>query len=191
MKRAALYVRVSTEEQKLDLQKDELIRFVSDRGWILSDVYEEKMTAARDNRPQLKKLLISAQQRKIDIVVCWRLDRFFRSLKDLVNTLQMLNEVGVEFVSLRDRLDLSTSQGKLMLHLLGAFSEFEASLIQERVRAGVQAYRKRHGKWGRPRSVDTEAIIRLRSEGLTYRQISKKLGISHGSVHATLSSGSK
>ncbi len=186
MKRVALYLRVSSEEQKLDLQRDELTRFVKARDWDLIEVFEEKMTATKGNRPELKKLLTSARQRKIDIIVCWKMDRFFRSLKDLVVTLQELGELGVELVSLKDNLDLSTSQGKLMMHLLGAFAEFEASLIQERVRAGVQAYRKRHGKWGRPKSIDSEAIIQLRNQGLTYRQISQKLSVGHGSVHSVL-----
>jgi DNA invertase Pin-like site-specific DNA recombinase len=133
--------------------------------------------------------MTDARQRKFDILLVWKIDRFGRSLKHLVNSLAELESVGVAFVSLRDSLDLSSPAGRLMAQLLGAISEFERSLITERVRAGIRNARNRGRRLGRPRlDVDHIRISRLRASGTSLRGISEQLGISLGSVHRDLRS---
>src|SRR3990172_9110225 len=135
MKRVGIYIRVSTEEQSSDLQRRELIEFCFNRGW-KGKIYDDSATGTHTNRPALKTLLKDCRQRQLDVVICWKLDRLARSLKDLVFMLQEFNSLGVEFVCPRDNIDLTTPAGKLMMHIIGAFAEFESSLISERTKAG-------------------------------------------------------
>ena len=107
-------------------------------------------------------MMKAARQRKFDVLVCWKLDRLFRSLKHLVNTLQEFEDLGIKFISLKDNIDLSTSSGRLMTHLIAAFAEFEASLIRERVTAGVRAKIQKTGKWGRISSRPDKQIENLK-----------------------------
>jgi len=184
--RIGFYVRVSTQDQSCDLQKNDLIEYCNKRGWPDFAIYEDKATGTNGNRPMLKQLLRDARERKIDLIVCWKLDRLFRSLKDLLVTLQDLTDLGVEFVSLRDNIDLTTSTGRLMMHILAAFGEFEASLIKERVRAGLKAARTKGTKLGRPIIIDVESVRLLRSQGLSITDIARRLGVSRSGVHKTL-----
>src|SRR5258708_1137164 len=126
-KRVAVYLRVSTQDQSTALQQQEIESYLIARGWTQTSYYEDKLTGTHGNRPQLKNLMSDVRQRQVDLVICWKLDRLFRSLKDLISTLQEFSELGVEFISLKDNIDLTTSAGRLMLHILGAFGEFEAS----------------------------------------------------------------
>jgi len=176
-KRIALYVRVSTSDQSTELQLRELIQFVQARGWPEPKIYEDKATGTNGNRPQLKQLLLDARQRRIDVVIIWKLDRLFRSLKDLISTLQELNELGVDFISLKDNIDLTTSSGRLMMHMLGAFAEFEASLIRERVRAGLRNAKAKGKKLGRPKKRNDEYICFLSKQGLSSRKIAEKINM--------------
>lgn len=109
VKRAALYVRVSTNEQNCDLQRLVLLRFLDTKGWKLFEIYEDMTTGTNANRPMLLKLLSDARDKKFDAIICWKLDRLFRSLKDLIITLQIFNELGIDFISHRDNLDLTSS----------------------------------------------------------------------------------
>lgn len=184
--RVAIYVRVSTQEQSCDLQRAELLAYAHARGWTVCEVFEDRATGTNANRPMLKLLLQAVRTRKVDVVAVWKLDRFARSLKDLVVMIQDFSELGVPLVSLRDNVDLSTTSGKLMLHLIGAFAEFEASLIQERTRAGLLNAKARGVRLGRPR-LDREGEIRaLRKTGKTYREIEAELGVSMGTIHRAL-----
>ena len=99
-----LYVRVSTQDQSCELQKRELTQFAAARNWTVVRVYEDQATGTNANRPQLKELLRDARERKVDGILLWKLDRFFRSLKDLVVTLQELSDLGVQFISLKDNI---------------------------------------------------------------------------------------
>lgn len=186
-KRVGIYARVSTQDQSCEIQIDELRQYVNARGWSEPVLYEDRgLTGTNGNRPQLKRLLADCRARRIDILVVWKLDRFFRSLKDMVTTLAELNELGIEFISLRDQIDLSTGAGRLLVHLISAFAEFEASLIKERVRAGLTNAKKKGVKLGRPAKANPEDVNLLRNEGLSIGQIAKKLGLSKGCVHKTL-----
>jgi DNA invertase Pin-like site-specific DNA recombinase len=185
--RVAVYTRVSTADQSTDLQRKELDAYVAARGWQSAAVFEDAgRTGTNANRPSLKKLIADCRERKFDVVVVWKLDRFFRSLKDLVNTLQEFQELGVTFISLKDHVDLGTSQGRLLMQLLGAFAEFEASLIKERVRAGLAAARAKGRVGGRPRTVDPAAVWSAYGEIKSVRQTAKRLGIAASSVQAAI-----
>lgn len=186
MKSVAIYCRVSTSDQNCQLQRDELSRYAQARGWNVHAIYEDQMTGRNVNRPQFQLALKDARSRKIDLFLVWKLDRAFRSMKDMVITLGELGELGVEFVSLKDNLDLTTSTGKLMTHILGAFAEFEASMIKERVVSGLAAAKRRGVQLGRPKTVDAEEILKLRKQGKSMRQISKALGVGLGSVSAAI-----
>ena len=188
--RVAIYCRVSTDGQSVDLQVNDLQEYATRRGWQIIEQYlDVGVSGSKESRPALNRLMNDARQRKFDILLVWKIDRFGRSLKHLVNSLAELESVGVAFVSLRDSLDLSSPAGRLMAQLLGAIGEFERSLITERVRAGIRNARNKGRRLGRPRlEVDGGRIARLRAAGTPLRAISKQLGISVGSVHRALRS---
>jgi DNA invertase Pin-like site-specific DNA recombinase len=132
-------------------------------------------------------MMSDARQRKFDLIAVFKIDRFGRSLRNLVNALAELESMGVAFVSIRDSIDLSSPSGRLMAQLLGAMAEFERALIQERVRAGIRNAKSKGKRLGRPPlALDTARIARLRASGASLRAISKLLGISLGSVHRAL-----
>ncbi len=144
--RAALYARVSTSNrgQDTDLQLRELREYAKQRGWTVASEYvDEGVSGSKDSRPELNRLMLDAKQRKIDCVLVWKLDRFGRSLKHLVNALAELEAVGVAFVSLRDAFDLTTPAGRLMFGVVAAMAEFERDLIKERVRPVLQSASQR------------------------------------------------
>ena len=116
----------------------------------------------------LKELLKDAGQRKFDIIICWKLDRLFRSLKNIIGTIQYFDELGIEFISLKDNFDLTTSSGRLMMQLVAAFAEFEVSLIKERVKAGLINAQKKGIILGRPRRLDAKQILSLKGTGHLY-----------------------
>jgi DNA invertase Pin-like site-specific DNA recombinase len=180
--RVAIYARVSTLDQSTAVQKQELAQYIAARGWQVISTFEDHATGTNTNRTDFRRMMADARARRFDSIVVYRLDRAFRSLSDMLMTLQELNDLGVAFVSLRDGIDLSTATGKLMAHVLGAFAEFEASLLRMRVRAGLDAARRKGVRLGRRPSVDRAAVLRLRADGRSYRQIAKALGISHGAI---------
>lgn len=146
--KAALYARVSTlDKQNPDVQLRELRNFVSARKWKLTAEYVDiGISGSKDSRPFLNKLMADAHQRAFDVLLVWKLDRFGRSLKHLVNAIADLEALGVAFISLRDHFDLTTPSGRLMFQIIGAMAEFERALIQERVRAGIATAREKDRK---------------------------------------------
>ena len=181
-RKIALYLRVSTNDQSTELQRLELLNYCTARGFSDVEVYEDiGKTGTNDNRPALKKLLTDARERKIDIVICWKIDRLFRSLKHLIVTLQEFEELSIQFISLKDQIDLTTSSGRLLMQIIGAMGEFEAALIKERVRAGLAVAKSKGIKLGRPRA-DHSRILRLRDNGVGNKAIAERLGISRDTV---------
>ena len=188
--KVAVYLRVSTTDQSTELQRKDLLKYVEARGLEVYSVYEDKASGTNDRRTNLKRLLDDASKRKFDIVLCWKLDRFFRSLKDLINTLQFLNDSGILFISYKDNIDMTTASGKLMLHILAAFGEFEASLIKERVIAGIKNAQSKGVKLGRPKKpCDVDEILKLKKQGLSIRNIATELGLSAGMVQRAIENG--
>lgn len=187
--KAILYARVSTtDKQDPEMQLLELREYVSRRGWELCGTFVDRTSGSRESRPALDEVISLCQQRRVDVVVVWKLDRLGRSLKHLVNILAEWETLGVAFISLRDNLDLTTPSGKLMFHVIGAMAEFERALIQERVKAGLAQARREGRRGGRPKRVwrpKTERRVRqLRNEGKSWQDVSREMRIPVGTLHA-------
>jgi DNA invertase Pin-like site-specific DNA recombinase len=184
--RAAIYARVSTANNGQDpsMQVRELREYCERRGWNLIREYVEiGVSGTKEKRPQLDRLMADAHRRQIDAVLVWKLDRFGRSLKHLVNSLAEFEALGIVFVSLRDNLDLSTPAGRLMFQIIGAMAEFERGLIQERVRAGLRNARAKGKQLGRPRAiVDASRIVSLRAQDKSWAAIAAELKVGEGTV---------
>ena len=184
-KRVALYARVSTSngQQDPEMQLRELREYAKHRELIIIDEYVDRMTGSKDCRPAINRLMGDAYQRRFDVVLVWKLDRFGRSLRHLVNAIAELEALGVAFISLRDNLDLSTPSGRLMFQIIGAMAEFERALIQERVKAGLRNAKAKGKKLGRPRAVvNIEEISELREQGLSWARITNQTGASKGTA---------
>ena len=187
--RVALYARVSTlNNQDPEMQLAELREYAGRRGWhIVEEFTDQGVSGCRESRPALNRLMSDACRRKFDAILVWKIDRFGRSLKHLVNALAELAALGVAFVSLRDNLDLSTPSGRLMFQIIGAMAEFERALIQERVRAGLRNARAKGRRLGRPRVfVDAARIASLRAQGRSWSEISTELRIGRGTAQRAL-----
>ncbi len=188
---AALYVRCSTSHQDTDIQKKDLTAFCSRRGWMVHRIYEDKgISGSKDKRPALDRLMKDARQCRFQVVVVWRFDRFGRSVAHLVNALNEFRELGIDFVSLNEALDTSTPAGRVLFAVIAAIAEFERSIIVERVKAGVRKAQEAGVRFGRPRKgFDYKRAVALRKEGLSYRQIADRLGVSHTTVLRSIGKG--
>lgn len=189
--RLALYARVSTlNNQDPEMQLAELREYADRRGWQVMEEYTDRgVSGSKESRPALNRLMADAYRRRFDAILVWKIDRFGRSLKHLVNSLAELAALGVAFVSLRDNLDLSTPSGRLMFSIIGAMAEFERALIQERVRAGLRNARVKGKRLGRPRVVvDATRIASLRAQGRSWSEIVTEMGIGKGTAQRALAS---
>jgi len=162
--RVGVYARVSTTDkgQDTELQLKDLRAFAHARGWQIHEEYvDEGISGILPKRPALDRLLKACRHRQVDVVLVWRLDRLGRSLKHLIMMLDELQSLGVAFVALHEQIDCTTATGQLMLHLLGAFAEFERALIRERVKAGLAHARTKGQQLGRPRLEIDHAHVRI------------------------------
>ena len=183
--RVAIYARVSKTSTLQDpsLQTHELREYAAARGWKIVGEYVDRVSGSKDSRPALNEMLADVHRRKCDVVLVWKLDRLFRSLRHLVNTLAELEARGIAFVSLRDDLDLSTPSGRLMFNVIGAMAEFERALIQERVRAGLRNARRKGTRLGRPKvDADGHLVVTLRNAGFSWRETCKRANLSKGTA---------
>jgi DNA invertase Pin-like site-specific DNA recombinase len=188
-KSVAIYARVSTDQQSVDMQLVELRDYVERAGWkIFREFTDEGFTGKNTSRPAFKEMMDLAKQRNFDVLLVWKLDRLSRSLKDLINTLDELGHLGIDFISFDNKIDTSTPTGKLVFQIIGAVAEFERDIISERVRAGLRNAKRNGKRLGRPplKPMIIEKARKLRVEGLSYRKIGKKLGISEGAVRMGL-----
>ena len=186
--RVALYARVSTHDQQtLPLQIRALREYAAKRRWTIVAQIKEVGSGA-SQRKLRATLLASARRREIDVVLVWRLDRWGRSVADLVSTLQELQHLGVAFVSLTEALDLTTPAGRAMAGLLAVFAEFEREILRERVRAGLDHARQQGKRLGRPPSVVHCAVQaqKLYRRGSSKSEIARRLQISRTSVRRLL-----
>ena len=186
--RVALYARVSTHDQQtLPLQLEAMRTYVATKGWTVAREVTDISSGAKV-RPEREALMKAARRREIDAILVWRLDRWGRSLPDLVVSLKELGELGVGFLSLMEALDLTTPTGRAMAGLLAVFAEFERDILRERVKAGIaqsQAKGKPHGRPATTRSKQEEART-LWAAGKNKSEISRELGLSRSSVRALL-----
>jgi DNA invertase Pin-like site-specific DNA recombinase len=185
-KRAALYVRVSTDHQSVDNQIQELAQIAESRGWVVVATYRDAGISGakgRDKRPGLDAMLKDANRRKFDIVMAWAIDRLGRSLIDLLRTIQDLEAVGVDLYLDQQHLDTTTPTGKLLFQVTGAFSEFERAMIRQRVRAGLNAVRVKIERDGQFKSKAGKVRRRLGRPGAEPHQIEharRELAKGHG-----------
>ena len=180
-KRVAIYARVSTVDkgQDVNLQLNDLKAYTQARGLTIYKEYIDHETGVKDTMTALNELLDDCRKRKVDAVLIWRLDRFGRSLKHLILTLDELKELGVDFISYKENIDLTTSTGQLLFHLLAAFAEFERNLIRKRVKAGLDNAKNKGKKLGRPSAtVDHDKVKEFRKAGKSIREIAEQLGVS-------------
>jgi putative DNA-invertase from lambdoid prophage Rac len=186
--RVALYARVSTHDQQtLPLQIRALNEYAAKRGWTIAAQIKEVGSGA-SQRELRTTLIAAARRREIDVVLVWRLDRWGRSVADLVSTLQELQHLGVGFVSLTEALDLTTPAGRAMAGLLAVFAEFEREILHERVRAGLDHARHQGKRLGRPPSVAHKAVEaqKLYRQAISKSEIARRLQIGRTSVRRLL-----
>lgn len=186
--RAGLYARVSTHDQQtLPLQRDALRGYVTQRGWTVVRQIEDVGSGAAE-RPRREELMKLARRRALDVILVWRLDRWGRSVADLVVTLRELTELKVGFVSLSEALDLTTPSGRAMAGMLAVFAEFEREILRERVKAGITRARQEGRPHGRPRTAALQAaeVRRLAAEQVSKSEIARRLGIGRTSVRRIL-----
>jgi DNA invertase Pin-like site-specific DNA recombinase len=186
--RAGLYARVSTQDQQtLPMQNRAMREYAARRGWTVA-LQVKEIGSGATQRELREKLLDAARRREIDVVLVWRLDRWGRSVTDLLATLQELEHLGVGFVSLTEALDLTTPAGRAMAALLAVFAAFEREILGERVRAGLAHARQNGKQLGRPAtaSMHADQVRRLRRSGLSKSEIARRLNIGRTSVRRIL-----
>jgi DNA invertase Pin-like site-specific DNA recombinase len=180
------YARVSTDDQNLDLQRDAL------RAAGCEKVYEDRISGAKAERPGLALALEVA--RAGDTLIVWRLDRLGRSLHDLILLARKLEEAGVGLMSVQEKIDTSSSGGRLIFHMFGALAEFERNLVRERTQAGLTAARARGRKGGRPKLLDParrQLAVKLYAEKQhTIGEICRMMGISKPTLYNYLAEAS-
>jgi DNA invertase Pin-like site-specific DNA recombinase len=162
------------------LQTRELREYCERRGWAIAGEYVDVgISGTKERRPELDRLMADAHQRRFDVIVVWKFDRFARAVSHLLRALETFRAQGIEFVSFSEQLDTSTPAGKMVFTVLGAVAELERGLIVERVRAGLRNAQAKGKKLGRPkRIVDATEIAELRARGRSWRKIARQLGVS-------------
>ena len=196
MKKAAIYVRVSTTnrtrggdafEQNPEVQEVPLRQLVQQRGWTLVQVYSDRLSGAKADRPGLNSLMNDARRGLFHVVLVWRFDRFARSIEQLVLALAEFRGFKIDFVSCQETLDTGTPMGKAMFTIIGAMAELERDVIRERVVAGME-FARRHGTKsgnaiGRPKRIfDRGEVVRLRESGLSIERIASQMRLGVGKV---------
>jgi putative DNA-invertase from lambdoid prophage Rac len=188
--RVGLYARVSTEDQQtIPLQIRAMREYAARRGWSIT-VQVKEVGSGASQRELREKLLEAARRREIEVVLVWRLDRWGRSVPDLLATLQQLEHLGVGFVSLTEALDLTTPAGRAMAGLLAVFAEFEREILRERVRAGLAQARQNGQRLGWPvtAALHADQVQKLYRAGLSKAEIARRLTIGRTSVRRMLTS---
>lgn len=188
-KQVVIYARVSTDRQSTESQLNTLREYTEKREWkVFKEYIDAGFTGSDTKRPAFNEMVADAKRRAFDVLLVYKLDRLSRSLKDLITTLDDLQSLGIDFVSYDNGLDTTTPTGRLIFHVVGSVAEFEREIIKERVRAGLENAKRKGKRLGRPpvssRLVDEAK--RLRSQGMSYRKIGKKLDIPESTVRANI-----
>jgi DNA invertase Pin-like site-specific DNA recombinase len=186
-KRAAIYVRVSTDKQTIENQVAALRQIAERRGWEVVEQYSNAGISGakgRDGRPGLDEMLKDASKRKFDVIMAWAIDRLGRSLIDLLGTIQTLEACGVDLYLDQQSIDTITPAGKLMFQVCGAFAEFERSMIRQRIHAGLKRAVAQGVQLGRPKvdpAIEKRIQAQLRS-GKGMRKVARELSVGTGTV---------
>jgi DNA invertase Pin-like site-specific DNA recombinase len=187
--KAVIYARVSTTEQTTDNQTLELEKVAKRNGWALEAVFEDTISGTKTDRPALQRLLQGVVRKEFDVVMVWDVSRLGRSLKHLVTLLEDFHAKGVNLYFHQQGIDTTTPSGKMMYQMCGVFAEFERSMIQERVKAGLDRARTQGKRLGRPPvpPIQLQKIVSLREQGMSYRKIANRVDLSVGKVHEAVS----
>ncbi len=187
-KKVAIYARVSTKDQSVDMQLNDLERYSKERGLKVFRVYQDNgVSGTKETRPALGELMNDAKKRRFDIVLVWRFDRFARSTKHLVNALYEFRNLGIDFISYQENIDTSSPLGEAIFTIISAMSKLERDIIAERVKGGLRKAKANGKKLGRPKNeVDTDKVIEYRKQNKSIRQIANELNLSKGVVQRTL-----
>jgi DNA invertase Pin-like site-specific DNA recombinase len=169
-------------EQAPENQLAELRQYAGARGWSVAEYVDRGVSGAKDSRPALDRLVTEAKRRRIDVVLCWRLNRLGRNLKHLITLIDALQAVGVGFVSLGEGIDTGTPAGKRQLNILGALPEFERARIAERVRAGLARVKAAGRRLGRP-AVNVDAVALEQTAHLSIRAAAQALDVPRSVPH--------
>lgn len=190
-KRIALYYRVSSDDQTVDPQRLELQDYCQRKGWSVTAEYSDQISGAKFTRSGLDRLMTAVRKRKIDVILCVKLDRLGRSFPHLAQMIFEFDSNGVALICTSQPIDTSSENpaGRLIMHVLIAMAEFERSLIQERTRAGLKVARAKGVKFGRPERPVTQKcreLVQSFREGniCTYRELAKALDCSVSRAHA-------
>lgn len=186
----ALYARVSTNDQQtLPMQLKAMRDYAKKRGWKIACEVQEIGSGSK-TRPKREDLLKAGRRREVDAIIVWRLDRWGRSVADLIGSIGELIDTGVGFVSLTEAFDLTTPAGKALSGMLAVFAEFERDILRERVKAGIAHARSKGKNHGRPATASLRAdeIRKLKKKGLNNFEIARKLKIGRASVIRSLQS---
>lgn len=184
MKRAALYLRVSTLDQNPETQRLDLEQLAAQRGFVVVDTYTDHgISGVRVKRPALDQMMYDAGRGKFDVVLVWASDRLARSVKHFLEVLDELNHLGIEFVSFREQLDTGGALGRAVVTIISVVAELERAILIERVRAGMRRARLEGKHIGRrPVEVDTRALVGDRARGMSLRQLAKAHRISRATA---------
>jgi DNA invertase Pin-like site-specific DNA recombinase len=187
VKRAALYLRVSTVDQHPETQLHDLRQMATQRGYQIVVEFTDRISGTRARRPGLDDLMRAARRGQFDAVLVWASDRIARSVKHFLEVLDELNRLNIEFVSFREQIDTGGPLGRAIVIIIGAIAELERNLIVERVRAGMRRARLEGRQIGRPSlQLDREGILRDRQHGRSIGQIAREYAISRTTVHRVI-----
>ncbi len=192
-KRVAVYARVSTKDQSVDMQMNDLERYTRERGFNMFEIYQDSgISGTKEYRLALDELVNDARKKKFDVVLVWRFDRFARSTKHLVTALYEFRNLGIDFISYQENIDTSSPLGEAIFTIISAMSKLERDIIAERVKGGLRKARANGKHLGRPKNrADTDKVIEYKGQGRSIRQIASEMSLSRGTVERTLKIGRK
>jgi DNA invertase Pin-like site-specific DNA recombinase len=169
------------------MQLLEIRNYLKDKGITDYKIYEDKgISGTKRDRPSLNRLMADCRASKVSMVICYRMDRLARSLVDLMNMLTEFQKTGIEFVALKDGVDMTTAAGRLMVGILASFAEFEAAVIKERIMSGLKNAKSKGVRLGRPYKKGHAVVNQMKADGKTVKEIALHTGLSIQSVYNTL-----
>lgn len=181
----AIYARVSTEDQNLENQLEQLKGYCDRMDYEIYDIYKDKISGSKESRPGFNKLMQDSRKKRFDAVLCWKLDRLGRSLEHLISIIKEWKKRGIDLICYQQNIDTTNASGKLMFQIIGAFAEFERNMIRERTKAGLERARKQGKKLGRPSTSEyhKKKILDLYDKLGSIKKVSEQVNKSYGTVY--------
>ena len=186
------YARVSTQDQKLDVQIDQIKRYCGYRNIDMVRLYTDKASGANTDRPEFQEMLtdIETNAHDADLIIVWKLDRIGRSLNNLIEIVDMFKSKELGFICINANIDTTTNEGRLFFHMMASFAEYERALINERTALGREAALEKGVKFGRPTiNVNIDDVRRRIADGVPKTKVARDMGISRSTLHRRLNNG--